>query len=93
MRWSNGRWKNTIHRVSEPISKAEGVNELHDTQAGLRSENEVAPARYSIPFFSAPDPSVLIDALPGSWSEDVPKRWKPINTGEYLDRKRRGVYA
>ena len=93
MRWSNGRWKNTVHRVSEPPLNGQCVDEPHVIQAGFGSAGGMAPARYSIPFFSSPDPSTIIEALPGCWSEDMPKRWKPINVGEYLDRKRQGVYT
>ena len=80
MRWSNGRWKNTVHRVVEPPFADEGGNEM-------------APARYSIPFFASPDPATVVEALPGCWSEEVPRRWKAISAGDYIKRKRRAAYA
>lgn len=82
MRWSNGRWKNTVHRVVEPPK-------LKDDE----DEEGVTPARYSVPFFASPDPEAVVEALPGCWSEEVPKRWKAINAGEYLKRKREGVFV
>lgn len=98
MRWSNGRWKNTIHRVKGPPSiPMREVSTDSDNPRATRSDvghlEGVTPERYSIPFFAAPDPETMIEALPGCWSEDVPKRWKPINAGRYLLRKREGIYA
>ena len=98
MRWSNGRWKNTIHRVMGPSS-------IPMRQASTDSDNPrtatpevgslagMTPERYSIPFFAVPDPETMIEALPGCWDEDMPRRWKPINTGDYLFRKRDGIYT
>ncbi len=80
MRWSNGRWKNTVHRVVEPPNSESG-------------EDEMAPARYSIPFFVSPDSATVVEALPGCWSEEVPKRWKPISAGAYIRRKREAAYV
>lgn len=80
MRWSNGRWKNTVHRVVEPPDSESGGDEM-------------TPARYSIPFFASPDPATVVETLPGCWSEEVPKRWKAISAGDYLKRKRQAVYA
>ena len=80
MRWSNGRWKNTVHRVVEPpFSSDEGGNGM-------------TPSRYSIPFFASPNPATVVDALPGCWSEEVPRRWKAISAGDYIERKRRAAY-
>lgn len=98
MRWSNGRWKNTIHRVTGPSSLP--MQEVPTTPDNPRtigshagSPEDITPGRYSIPFFASPDPEVMIEALPGCWSQDVPKRWKPINTGEFLRRKREAISA
>lgn len=80
MRWSNGRWRNTVHRVVEPP-------ELESGGDGM------TPARYSIPFFAAPDPATVVEALPGCWSEGLPKRWKAISAGDYIRRKKLAVYV
>jgi isopenicillin N synthase-like dioxygenase len=98
MRWSNGRWENTIHRVVEPPLRSEGMeldesDASKDAGADCGTQEETTPARYSIPFFSSPDPETIVEALPGCWSEDIPKRWKPINAGNYRRRKREGIYA
>ncbi len=98
MRWSNGRWKNTIHRVTGPPSiLMRGVSTDSDNPRITKSDvgllEDTVPERYSIPFFAAPDPETMIEALPGCWSENMPKRWKPINAGDYLRRKREAIYA
>jgi isopenicillin N synthase-like dioxygenase len=98
MRWSNGRWRNTIHRVVEPPLLRQGVvlddaDASRDTKKDTGTLDGISPARYSIPFSAAPDPETIVQALPGCWSEEVPKRWKPINAGNYLRRKREGMYA
>ena len=80
MRWSNGRWKNTVHRVVEPPGSTSGGSEM-------------ASARYSIPFFVSPDPATVVETLPGCWSENVPRRWKAISAGDYLSRKRQAAYV
>jgi len=98
MRWSNGRWKNTIHRVMEPPSslKEQASDDFESPKAPRISDggaNDMTPARYSIPFFAAPDPATIVEALPGCWSESVPKKWKAISAGAYLRRKRENKYV
>jgi hypothetical protein len=66
---------------------------LTDTEKDAGTLDDISPARYSIPFSAAPDPETIVQALPGCWSEEVPKKWKPINAGDYLRRKREGMYA
>jgi len=97
-RWSNGRWKNTVHRVSEPPSSAREHVLDKSNNSGGQEENGVSatdmiPARYSIPFFASPDLETIVEALPGCWSEEVPKRWKPVSAGDYLRKKREGMYV
>jgi len=91
-----GRWKNTIHRVVGP-PKSMPVREVSDnprtTGSDVGSLEDTTPERYSIPFSAVPDPETMIEALPRCWSEDVPKRWKPINAGDYLRRKMEAIYA
>lgn len=81
MRWSNGHWKNTIHRVSEPP---------HWKDQGSA---DAIPERYSIAYFSAPDPATVVEALPCCCGDQAPKRWKSVNAGDYLRRKRAALYA
>jgi isopenicillin N synthase-like dioxygenase len=98
MRWSNGRWKNTIHRVVGPPSlPMREVSTDSDNPKTIRldagSLENTTPGRYSIPFFAAPDPETTIEALPGCWSKDMPKRWKSINASDFLRRKREAIYS
>ena len=98
MRWSNGRWRNTIHRVVEPPLLLQGMvvnksNASSNTRADAETPDDISPARYSIPLSATPDPETIVQALPGCWNEEVPKRWKPIRAGDYLRRKRESMYA
>ena len=95
MRWSNGRWKNTVHRVSEPPRWKEQTSQglkYDDTTKGSHKSVETVPERYSIAYFSAPDPTTVVEALPYCCGNQTP-RWKPINAGEYLRRKRAAMYV
>ncbi|KAF2752573.1 oxidoreductase [Pseudovirgaria hyperparasitica] len=78
MRWSNARWKNSVHRVSEPPS-------LIDKQ--------IVPERYSFAFFSFPDAHTVVEPLPACHNTEIPKRWGPINAGKYLLSKRDKLYS
>lgn len=81
MRWSNQRWKSSIHRVCWPAS----------TKRNRFSKT--IPERYSIAFFSHPDDATVIDALPGCHGESRGKLFPPLDTGEYLRRRRTGMYT
>lgn len=51
MRWSNGRWKNTVHRVSEPLHwKEQGLqgSNPHDIPERGGGGVEMITERYSI---------------------------------------------
>ncbi|KAG6849117.1 hypothetical protein H0H93_011178 [Arthromyces matolae] len=49
---------------------------IHRVRAPLNNTNSdgMVPERYSIPY----DPSTIIDALPGTWSAEHPKKYEPI---------------
>jgi len=78
MRWTNARWKNSVHRVSAP-------------SGSINSES--IPERYSFAFFSYPDAQTTVEPLPACHNTEMPKRWGPINAGEYLLSKRDKLYS
>lgn len=78
MRWSNDTLKSTLHRVRAPPPK-EG--DTHSRE------------RYSIPYFLSADPDKVIDALPGTYGPDKPKKYEPITSGEYLNMRLNATYV
>ncbi|CUM64840.1 uncharacterized protein PRCAT00002455001 [Priceomyces carsonii] len=77
MRWSNDQLKSTLHRVRSPPKD---------------SETGISKVRYSIPFFVSCNKDVIIDCLPGTFSESEPKRYKPINSLDYLSMRLNATY-
>jgi isopenicillin N synthase-like dioxygenase len=77
-RWSNGRWRSTVHRVVAP--------------PGDGAEGE-CPARYSVPFFATADPETVVEALPGCWGERNPKRFEAITAWGYLQMRMAALYT
>jgi len=73
MRWSNDVIKSTVHRVRAPPGKAD--------------EDGMTPERYSIPYFCAADLSTVVDCIPGTWSEENPKKYEPLSAGEYIMKR------
>jgi len=80
-RWSNGRWRSTVHRVVAP------PNTSHT------ADDEICKARYSIPFFATADPDTVIEALPGCWSEDNPKKFESVTAWGYLQMRMAALYS
>jgi isopenicillin N synthase-like dioxygenase len=76
-RWSNGRWRSTVHRVVAPPGAVDGV----------------CPARYSVPFFATADPETVIEALPGCWDECNPKRFERITARGYVEMRMAALYT
>ncbi|KAJ5690189.1 hypothetical protein N7462_004581 [Penicillium macrosclerotiorum] len=76
-RWSNDTIKSTRHRVIEP-PKPEGDDSKDDS--------ETYPSRYSIAYFCNPNNNKLIEALPGTYGDDihVGKKYAGITAGDYL---------
>ncbi|KAH7920282.1 flavonol synthase/flavanone 3-hydroxylase [Leucogyrophana mollusca] len=79
MRWSNDILKSTLHRVRAPPQK-EG-----DT-GGMTKE------RFSIPYFMGSDQDKVVDCLPGCFGPDRPKRYEPVNTGQYMNMRLNAAY-
>ncbi|ODV97465.1 hypothetical protein PACTADRAFT_66530 [Pachysolen tannophilus NRRL Y-2460] len=77
MRWSNNALKSTLHRVRAPP---------------IISETGYSKVRYSIPFFISADRTKTIDCLPGTYSEENPKKYEPINALEYLSMRLNATY-
>lgn len=77
MRWSNDALKSTLHRVrAPPVSPETGLTKV----------------RYSIPFFISADKERTIDCLPGTFDENNPKKYEPINALEYLNKRLNATY-
>lgn len=83
-RWSNGRWRSTVHRVVAPP-----VNESASQDKG----EKVLKARYSIPFFATADPDTVIEALPGCWGEDNPKKYEITTAWGYVQMRMAALYS
>ncbi|KAJ5527290.1 hypothetical protein N7513_011449 [Penicillium frequentans] len=75
-RWSNDTIRSTRHRVIQPPMPAgEGA-----------ADSDTYPSRYSIAYFCNPNNNKLIEALPGTYGEDmrIEKKYADITAGDYL---------
>ncbi|KAI9666203.1 MAG: hypothetical protein M1821_004138 [Bathelium mastoideum] len=84
-RWSNDSLKSTMHRVKAPPV------DYGSTSNGTDGER-VTNARYSIVYFAAANPDVVVDALPGTWNEQQPKKYEAITAGEYILKRMEATY-
>lgn len=81
-RWSNDRYKSTVHRVGLSPS-------LNDES----SDSAIVPDRYSIPFFATADPQTVIEALPGCWDEKGnPKKYEAVTAEGYVRMRMEALY-
>ncbi|UNI18847.1 hypothetical protein JDV02_005090 [Purpureocillium takamizusanense] len=83
MRWTNDELKSTLHHVRTPP-----VDE-RDVEPG---RPRMTRERYSIPYFVAADGHRTIDCVPGCWGPGRPKKYAPINAGEYMDMRLNATY-
>ncbi|KAL1761143.1 hypothetical protein FB107DRAFT_201821 [Schizophyllum commune] len=81
MRWSNDTLKSTKHRVCPPPAIESGNR--HDA---------FIPRRYSIPYFIVPDFDKEIDCIPSCFGPDKPKKYEPVNAGDYMAMRLNGSY-
>jgi isopenicillin N synthase-like dioxygenase len=84
-RWSNDTIKSTRHRVIQPPAPVGESSE---------DDSEKYPARYSIAYFCNPNDDKLIEALPGTFGDNiqVDKKYPEITAGEYLVQRLTATY-
>lgn len=87
-RWTNARWRSAVHRVGEPPKLGEKARPKRSVENADNEEMTIVPERFSIPFFSLPDPETIVEVLPGTWSAERPKKWGTLKVQEYLRKKR-----
>ncbi|KAJ9205596.1 hypothetical protein DTO271D3_2473 [Paecilomyces variotii] len=82
-RWSNDIIKSTRHRVVEPTSTVEEDD-----------KSNMYPARYTVAYFCNPNMDKFIDALPGTYGDEigVPKKYEGIKSGNYLVQRLTATY-
>ncbi len=84
MRWSNGRWRSTVHRVvAPPVLKTE-----REGEAG----KEMCKPRYSIPFFATANPETVIECLPGCERPDGEEEFEAMTAWEYVQMRMAALY-
>lgn len=85
-RWSNDRWRSTVHRVGLPPG-------FGGEKARVDGGEEMVPDRYSIPFFATANMDAVIEALPGCWDEERPKKYEPVTAWGYVQMRMAALYA
>jgi isopenicillin N synthase-like dioxygenase len=73
VRWTNGRWKNTVYRaVATSYAVTNSMTQRNDDSQRMILE------RYSVAFFGFPDAATIVEPLPTCCGEQEPKKWRPI---------------
>lgn len=86
-RWSNDRWTSSVHRVGLPLALQKV------TEDGKQNDREIlVPDRYSIPVFATPNMDTVIDAMPGCWNEEKPKKYEPVTAWGYVQMRMAALY-
>ena len=79
-RWTNGRFRSTVHRVLTPSSPSGGDS----SEEGKYRRRE----RYSVPFFYEPNFDTVVECLPNCRNEgdngNEGVKYPPITSGRYL---------
>jgi isopenicillin N synthase-like dioxygenase len=78
-RWTNNIYPGAVHRVTAPVLAVDG------------DEAERTTERYSFAYFVLPDENTTIEAFSTCYSDERPKKWAPMDVGEFLRRKRLGA--
>jgi isopenicillin N synthase-like dioxygenase len=73
--------KSTLHRVTLPPAK--------DHFSG---PERMTRARYSIPYFVAPDTDSIIECMPECTSADNPVKYKPVIQKDYMQMRAKLQY-
>ncbi|KAI9889681.1 MAG: hypothetical protein M1814_005082 [Vezdaea aestivalis] len=76
-RWSNDKLKSTSHRVTLPPNQA---------------DERMTQARYSIPYFVAPDPDAVVACLPNCSDKESPSIYEPITQAAYCQMRAAAHY-
>ncbi|TDZ25923.1 2-oxoglutarate-dependent dioxygenase gloF [Colletotrichum orbiculare MAFF 240422] len=81
-RWTNDTLRSTMHRVRMPPLEAWGGG----------GSGRLTKARYSIPYFIGADQEKTVDCVPGCFGPGRPKKYEPINSREYIERRLNATY-
>ena len=90
-RWSNGRWRSSVHQVVAPPKLLASVQDLAD-KAGKSGEEVMVPPRYSIPFFATANMDTVIEALPSCVDDEHPRLYEGVTAWEYVQMRMRALY-
>jgi isopenicillin N synthase-like dioxygenase len=80
--------KSTLHRVTAPPVREEEEEE----KSANAQRPKITKARYSIPYFVAPDPTAVVECLPQCAGEGHPPKYEPIMQDDYRRMRAKTQY-